>query len=274
MIGADGQLGTAIRSVLGTRAIGLTRSDLELTIPGSIPSVLDRLNVSALINCAAYTDVDGAETNETLAFAVNGAAVRVMAEWAADRGRRFLTFSSDYVFDGNARDPYTESAVARPINVYGRSKRAGEVAALEAGGLVVRTAWLVSGTHPNFVAKAIRTAKERPMKVVADQVGSPSIAGDVATASWEAMEAGATGLLHITNQGSASWFELAREAVKLARIGDNPVTPCESNEFPTVARRPSYSVLASERFESLGLDLLPHWSDSLPGVVAMICEES
>ena len=260
-------------SVLGERAIGLTRSDLELTSPASIPQVLDELEVSGLINCAAYTDVDGAESNEALASAVNGVAVRVMADWAAERGRPFMTFSSDYVFDGQAAFPYTESAPTRPINAYGRSKRAGEVAALAAGGLVVRTSWLVSGSHPNFVSRVIGSARERPLRVVIDQVGSPSIADDVASTSWEAMESGMTGLLHVTNQGSASWFELAREAVKLARMPEDLVTPCYSEEFPSAARRPSYSVIASERFQEVGLEPLPHWSDSLKTVVATICAD-
>lgn len=274
MTGAEGQLGTAVRGVLGTRAIGLTRQDLDLTDLARIPSVLDGLNASGLINCAAYTDVDGAEENEDLAMAMNGAAVGAMAEWAADRGRQFLTFSTDYVFDGVASSPYTESSPTGPINAYGRSKRAGELVALAAGGLVVRTSWLLSGSHPNFVATIIRAARERPVQVVTDQIGSPSIANDVASKSWEALQSGATGLLHVTNEGSASWFDLAREALALAHIAPEQLTACKSSDFPSVASRPSYSVMASERLDELGLSPLPRWTESLGSVVEDICREA
>lgn len=274
MTGAEGQLGTAVRGVLGTRAIGLTRQDLDLTDLARIPSVLDGLNASGLINCAAYTDVDGAEENEDLAMAMNGAAVGAMAEWAADRGRQFLTFSTDYVFDGVASSPYTESSPTGPVNAYGRSKRAGELVALAAGGLVVRTSWLLSGSHPNFVATIIRAARERPVQVVTDQIGSPSIANDVASKSWEALQSGATGLLHVTNEGSASWFDLAREALALAHIAPEQLTACKSSDFPSVASRPSYSVMASERLDELGLSPLPRWTESLGSVVEDICREA
>lgn len=270
--GADGQLGSAITRVLGTRALELTRDDIDLADPSRIPLVLDGLRPSGLINCAAYTNVDGAENNEDLATVVNGAAVAVMARWAADRGRRFLTFSTDYVFDGDASSPYTESSPTGPINAYGRSKLEGELAALAAGALVVRTSWLLSGSHPNFVANIIRTARERPVQVVTDQTGCPSIANDVALKSWEAMELGVTGLLHVTNEGSASWFDLAREALILARIAPEQVRPCTSSDFPSAARRPAYSVMISERFDEIGLSPLPHWTESLGDVVGDICE--
>ncbi len=256
------------------RAVPLTRKDLDLTDVKAIPVVLASLAVHGLINCAAYTDVEGAEENEDLATTINGAAVRAMAEWAADGDHPFLTFSTDYVFDGEASRPYTESSPTSPINAYGRSKREGELAALAAGALVARTSWLLSGSHPNFVATVIRTARERPINVVSDQVGSPSIADDVAATSLEAMGREVTGLLHVTNQGSASWFELAHRALLEAGMDPGLVTPCVSADYPTLARRPAYSVMASERFDECGLDSLPHWTESLSGVVAEISEEA
>lgn len=260
-----------MRRVLGTRALPLTRDDLDLTDLDRIPVFLDGLDATGLVNCAAYTDVDGAEREEDLATVVNGAAVAAMATWASERGRRFLTFSTDYVFDGEATSPYKESSPTGPINAYGRSKLAGESAAIAVGALVVRTSWLLSGTHPNFVATIIHAAREHPIEVVTDQVGSPSVADDVARKSWEAMETGTTGLLHVSNRGSASRFELAREALIRAQVEPGQVRPCSSSDLSSVARRPAYSVMTSERLEEIGLDPLPHWTKSLGAVVDEIC---
>lgn len=252
----------------------LTRSDLDLRHVTDIASTLDQAGIDGLINCAAFTDVEGAEENEDLATTVNGEAVATMAEWAADRGHPFLTFSTDYVFDGRASSPYKESSPTRPINAYGRSKLTGELAALSVGSLVVRTSWLVSGSHPNFVATVIRTASQWPMRIVSDQIGSPSITSDVAARSWEAISRDVRGLLHVTNEGSASWFDLAHQALLEAGMDPGLVTACASDDYPNLAKRPAYSVMVSERFGELGLSPLPHWTESLRGVVSEILEKT
>lgn len=256
--------------MLGDEAVPITRADVDLTDTGTIPSVLDSVGPDAVINCAAYTKVDRAEREEELATLINSGAVGVMANWAASRGVPFLTFSTDYVFHGDATTPYVESSPTNPVNAYGRSKLEGEGLAVAAGGLVVRTSWVISGSHPNFVATMIRLAAERALQVVDDQQGCPTVSADLAVTAFEALETGMTGLLHITNQGPTTWYELARTAVTEAGLDPEVISPCTTTDYPTEAVRPAYSVLASERLESSGLSSPPHWKASLPAVVAEI----
>jgi dTDP-4-dehydrorhamnose reductase len=220
-----------------------------------------------VINCAAYTAVDRAEEEEDLATLINTVAVGEIAEWAASRARPMLTFSTDYVFDGLADNPYVESSLTSPINAYGRSKLLGESLAVDHGALVVRTSWVISGSHPNFVATIIRKVKEQELRVVDDQRGCPTVAADLAQAGYGALQAGVTGLLHLTNQGETTWYELARTSVGLADLDPSRLSPCETVDYPTPARRPAYSVLASERLQDLGLEPLPHWRESIGDLV-------
>ncbi|MBP1633272.1 MAG: dTDP-4-dehydrorhamnose reductase [Acidobacteria bacterium] len=247
-------------------------ADLDLTRRDLLAAALEDMCPEAIVNCAAYTAVDRAEQEEALASRVNGAAVGVMAEHAARRRIPLLTFSTDYVFAGDAAEPYLESSPTDPINAYGRSKLAGERAALAAcpGALVVRTSWLVSGTHPNFVATMLRLAGEGVVRVVDDQRGCPTMADDLAPAAWAALRSGATGILHLTNSGEATWFEFARAAVAAAGLDPGRIVPCATADYPTPARRPAYSVLGSERRRPLGLAEPPAWRESLPAVVGRL----
>jgi len=266
--GGAGQLGTAFRKVL-PEARFVDLADLDLTRLDLLAAALEEMRAEAIVNCAAYTAVDRAEREEDLATLVNGAAVGVMAEHAARRRIPLLTFSTDYVFSGDAGEPYVESSPTGPVNAYGRSKLAGELAALAAcpGALVVRTSWLVSGTHPNFVATMMRRAGEGVVRVVDDQRGCPTMADDLAPAAWAALRTGAAGILHLTNSGETTWFDFARAVVALAGLDPRRVVPCATADYPTPARRPGYSVLGSERRPSLGLAELPSWQESLPAVV-------
>jgi dTDP-4-dehydrorhamnose reductase len=268
--GSDGQLGTAIRRALGDSAVYLTRRDCDLEDIDALRKMVADFNPRVLINCAAYTAVDAAEANESRAFAVNADAVGVLAEATATCGARFVTVSTDYVFDGTAPDPYVESSQTHPINVYGASKLAGERAALDANDetLIVRTSWVLSGTHPNFVSTMIRLARERDLSVVADQIGHPTLATDLAEGIVVALDAHATGVLHITNAGVTSWYGLAREAVEIAGLDPARITPCTTAEYPMPAKRPANSVLDSERLPGLGLAPLPLYIDGLGGLVA------
>lgn len=263
-------MGTAFTRLLGADAVPLVRSDLDLLHTETIAPTLDDLGPDAVVNCAAYTNVDKAESEEELATRVNGEAVAVLAKWADDNEVPFLTFSTDYVFDGKASTPYLESSPTDPINAYGRSKLGGERAALEHGGLVVRTSWVVSGSHPNFVATMIRLAGERQLRVVDDQWGCPTVCVDLAVASFEALQTRVRGLLHLTNEGATTWFELARAAVTEAGFDPEIVSPCSTAEYPTEAARPAFSVLGSERLDGSGISRPPHWRESLPQVVAEI----
>jgi dTDP-4-dehydrorhamnose reductase len=267
--GGTGQLGAAFRALLPD-ALAPGRAMLDLTRPDELEAAVARLQPTAIINCAAYTAVDRAESEQETALLVNGVSVGVLAGIAAARGIPFVTFSTDYVFDGTATAPYLESAVTNPINTYGRSKLAGEHAAREANpeALVVRTSWVYSSTHRNFVSIVLGRAREGGVRVVADQFGCPTYAPDLADATMRAMERGATGILHITNAGPTTWYEFARAACGAAGLSPDLVTPIAASEYPTAARRPHYSVLASERRRSLGLADLRPWDETLHEVVA------
>jgi len=266
--GASGQLGTAFRSLL-PEAIALPRTGLDLSAPMTLADVLDGLGPALIINCAGYTAVDRAEDEEELATTINSEAVGVMARWCSDRDSRFVTFSTDYVFSGESDRPWVESDPVDPISAYGRSKVAGEASAVDTGGLVIRTSWVVSGTHPNFVATMLRLGQERSLRVVDDQCGCPTMTDDLAAATLAALDKGVTGLLHLCNQGPTTWYEFARTALETAGI-EAEIEPCATADFPTPARRPRYSVLGSERLAALGLDPLPSWRSSLPATIEQL----
>jgi len=270
--GGTGQLGTAFRKILPDAEYP-DRAVLDLSDPAGVGEFLALTSPDGIINCGAYTAVDAAEEHEALATCVNGASVGVMARYAEDRGIPFVTFSTDYVFAGDATEPYLESSSTDPVNAYGRSKLAGEEAALACpDALVVRTSWVISGTHPNFVATMLRLGAERSLEVVDDQVGCPTCVDDLAPAALAALQGGATGLLHLTNAGETSWFELARKALEFAHLDPDRLTPIPTSGYPTPAARPAYSVLGSERRHRLGVSALPHWEDSLPAIVATLGE--
>lgn len=264
--GAGGQLGRAFHELLPD-GVALPRSRLDIADLDALPDRLDEIDPLVIVNCAAYTAVDAAEDDEATATRINGDAVAVMSAWAAQRDRRFVTYSTDYVFSGDGVAPYTESSPTAPINAYGRSKRHGEVAALaDSTSLVIRTSWLVSHTPPNFVATMLRLAgRNEPFTVVDDQHGCPTIAADLAAHTMAVVEAGHTGLLHASNRGVTTWFGLARAAVAAAGLDVTLLTPCTTAEFPTKARRPAYSVMDTER--DLGVAAMPHWRSSLPSMV-------
>jgi dTDP-4-dehydrorhamnose reductase len=271
LLGATGQLGTAMRGLLDdyvapSRAeVDLSQIDLDRA-----DQVVTTTKPDVVVNCAAYTAVDKAEEEEDLATTVNGEAVGVLAEVAAKHGIPLVTFSTDYVFDGTGTRPYLESDATEPVNAYGRSKLVGEKLALEANpnALVIRTSWVISGTHPNFVATMLRLVSEgKELTVVDDQHGRPTVAADLARATLDAIEKGAKGLLHLTNEGTTTWFGLARASIELAGLDPELIQPCRTEDYPTPAVRPAYSVLESERREALGVDALPHWQESLPALV-------
>ena len=266
--GASGQLGTAYRRNLGDSARFLDRSQLDVS-GGMVDSTIRRLKPSVVINCAAYTAVDRAEAEETLASAVNGAAVGTMAKACAEVGARFVTYSTDYVFDGTKSSAYVESDTTAPINAYGRSKRLGERLALEANveSLVVRTSWLMSGTHRNFAAVMLDLILKGEVTVVADQRGRPTLAADLVTGTLNALEAGATGVLHMANSGATTWYELAQTVASMAGLDPGRVLPCSSEEYPTAAARPLNSVLDSERLDEWGLSPLPDFHVALEDAV-------
>jgi dTDP-4-dehydrorhamnose reductase len=255
VVGAGGMLGQDVLRAAGADAVGLAHSDLDVT---DAPAVREALaGAEMVINCAAYTNVDGAEADTDAAQAVNAEGARNVAEAAA----RVIYVSTDYVFDGSKPEPYVESDPVNPLSAYGRSKLAGERATLTASphSLIVRTAWLFGAGGGNFVDTMLRLGEERgEVRVVDDQIGCPTFTGHLADAVVALAEGHAHGFLHVAGTGSCSWFEFARAIFDRAGM-DVDVQPCTTEEFPRPAPRPRNSVLASER----GAPLLPTWQEGL-----------
>jgi dTDP-4-dehydrorhamnose reductase len=221
-----------------------------------------------VINAAAWTDVDGAEADEAAATRVNGTGVETLALACAKTGARLIHVSTDYVFAGDATEPYPEDAPINPINAYGRSKLAGERAVLETlpeAGYVVRTAWLYGRHGRNFVTTMLRLANEREtVDVVDDQLGQPTWSMDLARRLVELGEIGApAGVYHGTNSGQSTWYGLAREIFAGAGLDPDRVRPTTSDRFVRPAERPAYSVLGHDRWAAAGLAPLRDWKEAL-----------
>lgn len=263
LLGADGMLGLTFRRRFadeGRDVVPLTRRELDVTRPEEIARVLGDAP-SLLLNCTAYTDVDGAETNETLANAVNGDAVAHLAAHAQKTGSTLVCYSTDYVFDGTATTPYRVDEPRAPLNAYGRSKARGEEA-LEASGaawLNLRTSWLYAPWSKNFVRTIAQAAKSRPsLRVVNDQRGRPTSTSSLVQITLGLLDEGVRGTFHATDAGECTWFDLAR-AVAAHVSPSTVVEPCSSAEFPRPAPRPAYSVLDTTRTEAvLGRPLVPY----------------
>jgi len=266
IIGKGGQLGTSFANILGPDSRSLGLDELDLTDFDAIRPTLNRFRPEALINCAGHTAVDLAEQQSELAYMLNVTAVAEMARWSAERAIPFVSYSSDYVFDGQKRVPYVESDKPNPINTYGNTKLAGETDGFDAypDMLLIRSSWLVSGSCPNFASTVLRRTREGAMQVVDDQVGSPNIADDLAVATLAAIDRRVTGVLHLSSGPPTTWFGFARKILETADMDPELVQPISTEAYGAAALRPAYSVLASER--ETGLEL-PSWERSLPGAV-------
>jgi len=270
LAGADGQVGRSLQMLaprsLQVRACG--RDELDITDPSAVRRLVDADRPDWIINAAAYTAVDRAEAEPDLAFAVNALGVRNLAAAAAEFSCRLLTISTDFVFDGRSGLPYPPAAVPNPLSVYGASKLGGEQEA-GADALIVRTAWVHAATGRNFVTTMLRLLAERSeVRVVADQVGSPTSAADLAAALWQLVAANARGVHHYTNSGVASWYDfavaIAEEGVAAGLLASAaPIVPVATGDFPTAAIRPACAVLDKQfTFALLGRPA-PHWRDGL-----------
>jgi dTDP-4-dehydrorhamnose reductase len=259
--GAKGMLGHRVAKVAHARGHAVTATDLpelDLTDERAVREYMERNAPDVVVNCAAYTDVDGCETNEELATRVNGDAAGNVARC----GVPVVHVSTDYVFAGDARTPYVESDAPDPRTAYGRSKLAGERAVLEASDqhAIVRTAWLFGDGGKNFVDTMLRLGAERDeVSVVFDQVGSPTWTGHLAPALVGLAERGAAGVFHAAGGGACSWFELAIEAMRVREL-DCRVVAVTTEEYPLPAPRPAFSVLATEREDGVRL---PDWHEGV-----------
>jgi dTDP-4-dehydrorhamnose reductase len=245
-----------------------TEEELDITKTSAVANFLRENNINRIINCAAYTNVDQAEDEKDKAFLINDYAVKDLASIAQSYNIYLVHISTDYVFDGTNHKPYKEDDPTNPVSVYGKSKIDGEQSILEKqAGMVVRTSWLYSHTGKNFVKSIARLAKERDeLKVVYDQVGNPTYAGDLAQVLLKIITSPENDLLygiyHFSNEGVCSWYDFAMEIRNHLNL-QCEIRPIESKDFPTKAPRPHYSVLNKEKIKSALQVDIPYWKDSL-----------
>jgi len=275
--GQNGQVAQALQQCLGDlgQLHVLGRDRLDLAQPEAIRALVQRLAPDLIINAAAYTAVDQAESEPELAFALNARAPGIFAEEAARLGIPLIHYSTDYVFDGDKDTPYTEDDEPNPLNVYGRSKLAGERAIEAADGqhLILRTSWVYSRHGRNFLLTMQRLLQEQPqLRIVADQIGAPTWAGTLATSTrllierWLAGQAGAWGTYHLTARGETSWFGFAQAIgahLKAQGLPCAELLPIPSSDYPTPARRPLNSRLDCSLLQHQWQVSQPHWQQAL-----------
>src|SRR6202165_4044560 len=264
VLGAGGQLGLEIvrrPPAAHDKVLPARRTDVDITDGARLRDVIRAERPGVVFNAAAYTAVDRAESETDRAALVNGRAVARLAQVCRDMVVPLVHFSTDYVFDGSAREPIPEDAPTRPVGAYGRSKLAGEEALLRSGAdaYLVRTSWVYGVEGANFVKTVLRVTREKgSMSVVDDQRGSPTWARDLAVASRRLVEVGPPGIYHLSNSGDCTWYELPKAVTELAGV-DAETRPITTADHPTPATRPAYSVLANRRWQELGEPPLRHW---------------
>jgi dTDP-4-dehydrorhamnose reductase len=282
--GANGQVGWELQRTLSTlgRIVAVDFRELDLGNAGAVRAYVRDLCPNVIVNAAAYTGVDQAEREEDLAYKLNAAAPRILAEEAKRLDAVFVSYSTDYVFDGAATEPYTEQSEPNPLGAYGRTKLAGDEAVAGLGGafLVFRTSWVYGARGRNFYLTMLRLAAEgKPIRVVGDQIGAPTWSRAIAEATAQVLArrnsseslfesvAEVSGIYNLVSAGQTSWFDFAREI--FARAGTNTqVSSITTDQYPTPARRPRYSVLSTEKLARTFGIYMPHWKESLAQVCA------
>jgi dTDP-4-dehydrorhamnose reductase len=280
IVGAGGQLGQALLAAPphAWSVTALTRQDLDIAQAEAVALAVGHAAPDLIINAAAYTAVDLAESEPELAFRVNRDGPLNLARAAADTDARIIHISTDFVFDGRSSRPYRPDDAAAPLGVYGASKLAGEEAlrASAAKALIVRSAWLYASTGRNFLLTMLRLMRERgEVRVVADQVGSPTSATSLAAALWRLARLRAEGVMHFTDAGVASWYDfacaIAEQGQRLGRLAKAPtVLPIATEDYPTAAVRPPFSVLDCRETWRLLEGPAPHWRASLADAMAQV----
>lgn len=266
LLGGSGLLGTDLRAALaGHDLIAPSHAELDLTDAAAVEFAAR--GTDAVVNSAAYTDVDAAETDEAGAFAINAEGAAHAARAATTAGARLIHVSTDYVFDGTSESPLPEETAPAPRSAYGRSKAAGEAAVheLHPAPHVLRTAWLYGATGSSFPTTILRLAREQDtVSVVTDQIGQPTWSGDVAAQVAAVLESDApAGIYHATNSGRASWFEFARAVLAEAGLDPERIIPTDSASFPRPAPRPAFSVLGHDAWRRAGLRPMRPWREAL-----------
>lgn len=277
--GCNGQLGREMQNVLEEIIPGVTlytgRDTLDLTDAKAIETFVLDNDITHIVNCAAYTNVNRAEDEKLECAAINVAAVKNIANAADANGAKVIHISTDYVFDGTAYRPYKESDKVNPISQYGTTKRTGETAliALAPESIIVRTAWLYSPYGNNFVKKILELSqKQSEIRVVCDQIGTPTYARDLAYAIVKIIRCHqwVPGIYHFTDEGAASWYDFAKAILRISGNKKCKVTPILSEDFPQAASRPYYSVLDRSRIKATYGVEIPHWEESLADCIERI----
>ena len=285
IFGRVGQVGTALSELLpGTvQTLFLDQPEIDLSVPGDVQKPIREFQPAVVINAAAYTAVDKAESEPEVAHAINATAPGLMAGTCEEIGAALVHYSTDYVFDGSAGRPYTENAGVAPRSAYGRTKLAGERAVMAATDryVILRTAWLYSHVGHNFLKTMLRLAEtQSSVRVVADQTGSPTYAWDLAQATVSVVNALATGrddaygLYHATNAGVTTWHGFASRIFQLAGHENMQVEPITTDEYPTPAPRPAYSVLSCEHLAEVFSLRLPNWEDAAARCIEVLCSST
>ena len=271
--GANGQLGCEMQrlgAVSPNNYIFTDVAELDITNAEAVMNAVKAASVDVIVNCAAYTNVDKAESDEATAELINATAVGNLARAMKEVGGTLFHVSTDYVFGCDGNTPRTEDMPLNPLGVYGRTKLHGEQAVLESGckALIFRTAWLYSEFGNNFLkTMMLLTSEKEQLNVVFDQVGTPTYAGDLALAIFSIIEAGVyagnEGIYHFSNEGVCSWYDFAVEIAAAAGNTSCRINPCHSSEFPSPVTRPPYSVLDKTKIKSTFDIDIPHWRESM-----------
>lgn len=277
--GANGQLGRHMRLLAPGSAHKWLFTDVEeldITSREAVTEFVKENGINIIVNCAAYTNVDKAESDEATAMRINGDAVGYMAEALNDAGGTLIHFSTDYVFGGTMYNtPCSEAMEAYPTGAYGRTKLVGEKAAERCHHLIFRTSWLYSEYGKNFLLTMLRlTAEKEQLSVVFDQVGTPTYAGDLARAVFRIIESGEylkhEGIYNYANEGVCSWYDFTKEIARQAGQTTCKIMPCHSNEYPSPVKRPAYSVLDKTKFKETFQQEIPYWTEALSRCIANI----
>jgi len=288
VIGKSGQLGQSINKIVSNTQsnnefVFVGRDQLDLSNENNVASYFESNDFDIIINCAAYTAVDKAESEVELANQVNHLGVKQLAQIANKQKAKLIHISTDYVFDGESDEPYLESNITNPINTYGKTKLAGEQAVLVAmqnGAIIIRTSWVYSEYGHNFVDTMLRLGKERDeLNVVSDQIGSPTYAGDLARAILHIIQTEVflnssqeTQIYHYSNEGICSWFDFAKEIFAFANI-QCTISPIITEQYPTPAQRPTNTLMDKDKIsQTFGVNI-PYWKESLKTCIEILKEK-
>lgn len=281
ILGGNGQLGHAMKvhlNNIGCNFTVLSHQQLDILDRAEFQKYLDTIKPSVVVNCAAWTDVDLAESNESLAYLVNAVGPGMLAEEVAKTGARFIHISTDYVFSGNSTTAWEEDATTTPISAYGRTKAEGEKLVLNAyptGAYIIRTSWLYSPWGKNFVKTVSKVAlfESRKIEVVNDQIGQPTSAMELAAQIFQlVVKSSSPGIYHFTNSGKATWFELAQEIFRVCEQDSDRVIPIDSDRLSRPALRPRFSVLDNQFSKTQDLTSMHTWDTALKSALPSIIQ--